>query len=58
MANGKSRCQTWSNVKAALAGMDEKQLISLVSDLYRLSRENQAFLHARFDVGRGPGDVH
>ena len=31
--------------------MGEKQLISLVSDLYRLSRENQAFLHARFGVG-------
>ena len=51
MPNRKSRGQTWSNVKAAIASMDEKQLISLVSDLYRLSRENQAFLHARFHVG-------
>jgi len=51
VANRKSSSQTWSNVKAAMAGMDEKQLIRLVSDLYRLSRENQAFLHARFAVG-------
>jgi hypothetical protein len=49
--NRKSSNSTWSDVKAAMAGMDEKQLISLVSDLYRLSRENQAFLHARFGVG-------
>ncbi|MBU1398297.1 MAG: hypothetical protein KKE00_10940 [Proteobacteria bacterium] len=34
--------------------MDSKQLVALVSDLYRLSKENQIFLHTRFGVG---GDV-
>ncbi len=34
-----------------MAGLDEKQLIRLVSDLYGLSRENQAFLHSRFAIG-------
>jgi hypothetical protein len=43
--------QTWSDVKAALASLEEKQLIKLVSDLYYLSKENQAFLHARLAVG-------
>jgi hypothetical protein len=51
MAKGKHSNQTWSDVKAAMADMDEKQLIALVSDLYRLSRENQAFLHARLGIG-------
>ena len=49
--NRKSSNSAWSDVKAAMAGMDEKQLMNLVFDLYRLSRENQTFLHARFDVG-------
>jgi hypothetical protein len=51
MAKRKSSNQMWSDVKAAMADMDEKQLMNLVSDLYRLSRENQAFLHARFGIG-------
>lgn len=37
-----------------MAGMDKKQLIVLVSDLYRLSKENQTFLHVRFGVGDDP----
>ena len=49
--NRKSSRSTWSDVKSAMAGMDEKQLIALVSDLYRLSKENQAFFHARFSIG-------
>jgi hypothetical protein len=51
--NGKreSSKPTWSSVKAAISGMEKKQLIALVSDLYRLSKDNQAFLHARFGVG-------
>jgi len=50
-AKRKSNSQTWSDVKAAVASLEEKQLIKLVSDLYYLSKENQAFLHARFAVG-------
>lgn len=52
--NRKSSKPVWSSVKAAIADMDEKQLIALVSDLYRLSKENQAFLHARFSVCSDP----
>jgi hypothetical protein len=51
MVNRKTSGQTWSRVKEAMATMDAGQLISLVSDLYRLSKENRAFLHARFGVG-------
>ena len=39
---------TWSSVKAKLAAVEAKELLSLVGDLYRLSKENQAFLDARF----------
>ncbi len=41
----------WSDVKAAIADLEEKQLIKLISDLYSLSKENQTFLHARFARG-------
>jgi len=34
--------------------MDTNQLVKLVADLYRFSKENQAFLHARFGVGEDP----
>ncbi|OPY14490.1 MAG: hypothetical protein A4E66_00376 [Syntrophus sp. PtaB.Bin001] len=49
--NRKSNKSTWSDVKAALTGMDKKQLTGLISDLYGFSKENQAFLHARFTIG-------
>ena len=51
MRDRKPNSQTWSNVKMAVANLDEKQLLKLVSDLYSLSKENQAFLHARFAIG-------
>jgi hypothetical protein len=44
----------WSDVKRKIASMDEKQLLQLVGDLYRLSKENREFLHARFEVGDDP----
>lgn len=47
----KLNSQMWSNVKTAASKLDGKQLLKLVSDLYSLSRENQAFLHARFSIG-------
>lgn len=52
MADKKSNEQTWSRVKAAMASMNEGQLVSLVADLYRLSKENQVFLHSRFSIGK------
>jgi hypothetical protein len=45
---------TWLEVKAAVVKLDQKQLVKLVADLYRFSKENQAFLHARFAVGDDP----
>ncbi len=42
---------SWSDVKARLAGFDRAGLIGLVHDLYAASKENQAFLHARFALG-------
>ncbi len=45
---------TWSEVKLKVADMSQKDLVKLIGDLYRLSRENQAFLHARFSVGQDP----
>jgi len=45
---------TWSDVKTKLADFDRAGLIGLVQDLYAASRDNQAFLHARFALG---GDV-
>ena len=50
-AKRKPNSQTWSDVKAAVASLEENQLIKLVSDLYYLSKENQAFLHARLAIG-------
>lgn len=42
---------TWSNVKGRLADLDRGGLTALIQDLYGTSRENQAFLHARFRLG-------
>lgn len=50
MANKKSS-PSWSDVKAKLADFDRAGLIGLVQDLYAASKDNQAFLHARFGLG-------
>jgi len=42
---------TWSDLKAKLADFDRAGLIGLVQDLYAASKDNQAFLHARFGLG-------
>jgi hypothetical protein len=39
---------TWSTIKTAAFQLSQKELLSLVGELYRLSKGNQAFLHARF----------
>ena len=44
----------WSNVKARVSNLNQKQLLQLVADLYRLSKENREFIHARFSVGDDP----
>lgn len=45
------KSSTWRDVKDKVAGFDKAGLIQLVSDLYALNRENQAFMHARFSLG-------
>ena len=42
---------TWSDVKAKLTDFDRAGLVGLVQDLYAASKDNQAFLHARFALG-------
>ena len=54
MAKRKSSNPTWSDVKSAVVDIDQKQLLKLVADLYRFSKENQAFFHARFGIGDDP----
>lgn len=54
MAKRKTGAPTWSDLKSEVAGLDKKLLVDLVRDLYRLSKENQAFLAARFSLGEDP----
>jgi hypothetical protein len=42
---------SWSDVKGKLTDIDRAGLIALVQDLYAASKDNQAFLHARFALG-------
>ncbi len=54
VAKRESSNPTWSDVKLAVIKLDQKQLVKLVADIYRFSKENKAFLHARFGVGDDP----
>ena len=55
MATNKPKtAPTWSKVKAKLSLFDRAGLVGLLSDLHSLSRENQAFLHARLGLGADP----
>jgi hypothetical protein len=51
VANEKSASPTWIDVKAALQNFNRAGLLGLVHDLYAASKDNQAFLHARFSLG-------
>ena len=42
---------SWANVKTKLADLDRSGLVGLLQDLYKASKDNQAFLHARFALG-------
>ena len=56
---GKTRMvPTWSDVKAKLGQFDRSGLVGLLGDLHDLSRENQAFLHARLGLGADPLAVY
>jgi len=54
MNRDKKSTPSWNDVKTRLADFDRAGLIGLVQDLYAASKDNQAFLHARFSLG---GDV-
>jgi hypothetical protein len=45
---------SWSDVKTRLADLDRAGLLGLVQDLYAASKDNKAFLHARFGLGDDP----
>jgi hypothetical protein len=51
VAKDKSGSPTWADVKALLLTFDRAGLQGLVQDLYAASKDNQAFLHARFGLG-------
>lgn len=42
---------SWSDVKSQLAEFDRAGLLGLVQGLYAASKDNKAFLHARFGLG-------
>lgn len=50
-ANHKKTSASWSDVKKQLADFDQAGLLKLLQDLYGASKDNQAFLHARFGLG-------
>lgn len=47
----KKTAHSWSDAKAKLAAFDRAGLLSLLQDLYASSKDNQAFLHARLQLG-------
>lgn len=47
----KKATPSWVDVKAKLVGTDRAALLTLVQDLYAASKDNQAFLHARLQLG-------
>ena len=51
MSAAKKKNPMWSDLKRALAGSDRDALLGLIHDLYAASKENKAFLHARFGLG-------
>src|SRR3984957_20902076 len=52
MARRQSKSQpTWTDVKSKLASLNRTGLLGLIRDLYAAQKDNQTFLHARFDLG-------
>jgi len=54
MVKDRKAAVSWSSVKVGLRDFDRAALIGLVQDLYAVSKENQAFLHARLNLGGDP----
>jgi hypothetical protein len=51
MVTKKKTSPSWIDVKAKLIDVDRAGLLDLLQDLYATSKDNQAFLHARFRLG-------
>ena len=49
-----NRAPSWSDVKESIASLGTSGLIQLIASLYRLSKGNRDFLHARFSIGDDP----
>lgn len=47
----KKNTPTWSDVKTKLIDFDRAALLGLLQDLYAANKDNQVFLHARFNLG-------
>jgi len=54
VAKDKSASPSWADVRASLLKFDRAGLQGLIQDLYATSKDNQAFLHARFGLGPDP----
>jgi len=54
MTRDKKEAVSWNSVKAGLRGFDRTALLGLIQDLYAASKDNQAFLHARLNLGADP----
>ncbi len=54
MTREKKETVSWNGVKAGLRDFDRTALLGLIQELYAASKDNQAFLHARFSLGADP----
>ncbi len=46
----KQKSPTWSQIKARLSSLDDKELLNIVRDLYRLNADNKVFLATRLGI--------
>ncbi len=44
----------WNDIETIINHFEKKQLMNLLSDLYRLSSDNKDFFHTRFSIGDDP----
>ena len=51
MKKTSKRKPNWTDLKRQLADLDRSELLGLIQDLYTANKDNQVFMHARFDLG-------
>jgi len=51
MKKSSKKKPTWTDLKRQLTDLNQPALLGLIQDLYATSKNNQAFLHARFALG-------